>query len=643
MIGNLFEINLCAINDRLAVGEYMGLVNLLSPKGPVFQLVEKLTTQMTVPRVLLPLTKLPTALVEQLVQSNASHYLLHKLSLDNNYLQLNPIEYFLFHLIGHLVEPWVAEIKMDINNWPTVVYFTLFDRYLAHFLDCNEPSTVQTTILQSLGSRFHPCGRPVGKGHHCLLKKDSLLNGSNLSMNSNSSLLLNSSSRTMTLMNVLSELWFANPKPGENQQLQRAMCMLVKKLHSCGYFESNTPPLLRRRLYKFIRLALTTWPLDSSFRLPLEVWLAFIQPWRYASGEVASGVYGDLHNPDRYIMFIDQHLLFYTHFLLIALERISVLDLSLAPNVVLISRICKVFSQEGLMDVLLGREAIGDLLQHSKVEFEHPGFTFETVYSDYWRAKARDLIRSLRNGQVRVEARIEVLERSLREKGWWPKFWESLQGITTPNPVSDFRTLEKLRMSINKLAQIFRVEIPDINVSVEAEMMDVSLDSNTSRSPRKQLFDSRYLGMPEKQPPRSNEIECLLPPLERWSIQLNTRFGRQIKQLYRRRNTDWGAYLIMAILRYIILPPASYVEIHKERAFLSPRKHNEIQLPARFYLRPLAKRKVMYLMIVVLLVSYMIGMKLVLMLALIFVTCKVVIERVYLTIYPDIDDNSFRS
>lgn len=83
------------------------------------------------------------------------------------------------------------------------------------------------------------------------------------------------------------------------------------------------------------------------------------------------------------------------------------------------------------MDVLLGREAIGDLLQHSKVEFEHPGFTFETVYSDYWRAKARDLIRSLRNGQVRVEARIEVLERSLREKGWWPKFWESLQGITT--------------------------------------------------------------------------------------------------------------------------------------------------------------------------------------------------------------------
>lgn len=45
MIGNLFEINLCAINDRLAVGEYMGLVNLLSPKGPVFQLVEKLTTQ----------------------------------------------------------------------------------------------------------------------------------------------------------------------------------------------------------------------------------------------------------------------------------------------------------------------------------------------------------------------------------------------------------------------------------------------------------------------------------------------------------------------------------------------------------------------------------------------------------------------
>ena len=40
-------------------------------------------------------------------------------------------------------------------------------------------------------------------------------------------------------------------------------------------------PMMKSRIYPFIKSIIGRWPLDSSLSVVLELWLSYIQPWRY--------------------------------------------------------------------------------------------------------------------------------------------------------------------------------------------------------------------------------------------------------------------------------------------------------------------------------------------------------------------------
>lgn len=74
------------------------------------------------------------------------------------------------------------------------------------------------------------------------------------------------------------------------------MRILVKQLHAfsasakaddthMGELKKIVIPYLQGRMYIFLRHLVHRWPLDGSFRLVLELWLSFLQPWRYSGNE----------------------------------------------------------------------------------------------------------------------------------------------------------------------------------------------------------------------------------------------------------------------------------------------------------------------------------------------------------------------
>lgn len=111
-------------------------------------------------------------------------------------------------------------------------------------------------------------------------------------------------------------------------------------------------------LYAFFALCIDHWPLDASFRLVLETWLSYIQPWRYTQLNMKGSANmnndsGDPIDSTKWATFVDENFRFYTNmFGKLLSARFSRLDISSHKNAYMLFRIAKVYSQENLINIL---------------------------------------------------------------------------------------------------------------------------------------------------------------------------------------------------------------------------------------------------------------------------------------------------
>lgn len=360
------------------------------------------------------------------------------------------------------------------------------------------------------------------------------------------------------------------------------------------------PQLLRKRLYDFLKQALSCWPLDSSFRLPLETWLSFLQPWRYASP------LGRQHSMEgqpvegNWQPFVQEHLLFYTELLGLLLPRFCRMDLASRRNSFMLHRVAKVFSQPGLFAMIRKAEEgmgslrpVGQLRQHL-ADLEEPGFVHRPLCSDERRQQVAELVRLV----VQAWQAVRAVRRRARPPSWLSVCVARLSSLVSRAPPDEAaerrRTLGYLQAAAEDLCILFQLSpIPEMwdapatpGPAVDAEEEDATDGAKGSSGSSLGPSPLEYRGNPDTEPIRSYELVFLVRLLHLLSCALNARYGPRLAQLY--EHPGFAGHVARQLLR----PPTVYTELVKG-CVGQPAVRRQHQLPARVCLRLLAHKQLL--------------------------------------------------
>lgn len=175
--------------------------------------------------------------------------------------------------------------------------------------------------------------------------------------------------RTETVLHLFVDTWLRFDVD-ENQELPssefiRVLRVLVKTLHAfanssdqdvtpMAALRSLAQPMMSTQMNQFLLSIIKRWPLDSSFSVVLELWLCYIQPWRYTLHKQQGLDDMQLNGPIpvKYERFILENSNAYTQIFNQLLSHFERLDLGSLKNVSMLYRLTKVFGQSNLAELL---------------------------------------------------------------------------------------------------------------------------------------------------------------------------------------------------------------------------------------------------------------------------------------------------
>ncbi|KAM9527068.1 sphingomyelin phosphodiesterase 4 isoform 2-T2 [Guaruba guarouba] len=399
--GIIIGWNLLCLQGRTNPTEYSVALDFLDPSGPMMKLVYKLQAEEY--RYDFPVSYLPGP-----VKASIQEQVLPECSLYHNKVQfpssgglglnlvLNPFEYYMFYFAISLITQKNTSATHHVSP-SNSAYFILVDTYLKCFLP-TEGSVLPPPPLNPGGAIPSPTPRSPAVPftsygmHHTSLLKRHIAHQPSLNADPASQEIW----RSETLLQIFVEMWLHHYSLEMYQKMQSphvkesfnpteehvlVVRLLVKHLHAFSNSlkpeplspsaHSHTaspleefkrvviPRFVRQKLYIFLQHCFGHWPLDASFRAVLEMWLSYLQPWRYAPEKPPQSTEHLPHSvSEKWATFIQENLLMYTKLFAGFLNRALRTDLVSPKNAFMVFRVAKVFAQPNLAEMILKGEQL---------------------------------------------------------------------------------------------------------------------------------------------------------------------------------------------------------------------------------------------------------------------------------------------
>ncbi|XP_046389707.1 sphingomyelin phosphodiesterase 4 [Ischnura elegans] len=380
--------------------EFDLLFQFLHPNGPIFRACYKLIGDSYL-KYDFPLSYLPGKVKKLIEKGMAPPFYVDKLQVDSQTgkpfsLALNPFELYVFNFAYFIINPWHQRSISGVGDMgPSSCQLILFlaEEYFSHFLPC-DGSHVPVCNTDSNANAVRPslphqaAIRPV-KSPTLLRQAVLLKSGPSSPLHASPAVPQQNNMeiwRSETIIQVFTDFWLDSREPdpptfGISNLSQdflpsaehiRVIRNMIKHFH---YFSNSSTgdmsamdelkrvviPNNQGKIYSFLRSTIHNWPLDSSFRLILETWLSYIQPWRYtdflnkSANRFHAGENDEqerIVDRNRWLPFVAENLPSYTVIFQQLLPRFVRLDLSTPKNSQMLFRVTKVFSQINLNEMI---------------------------------------------------------------------------------------------------------------------------------------------------------------------------------------------------------------------------------------------------------------------------------------------------
>ncbi|XP_041871017.1 sphingomyelin phosphodiesterase 4 isoform X2 [Corvus kubaryi] len=399
--GIIIGWNLRCLQGKTNPNEYSVALDFLDPSGPMMKLVYKLQAEEY--RYDFPVSYLPGP-----VKASIQEQVLPECSLYHNKVQfpssgglglnlaLNPFEYYMFYFAISLITQKNSPVTHHVSP-SNSAYFILVDTYLKCFLptegsvlpppSSNPGGAIPSPTPRSPAVPFSSYGM-----HHTSLLKRHIAHQPSVNADPASQEIW----RSETLLQIFVEMWLHHYSLEMYQKMQSphvkesfkpteehvlVVRLLVKHLHAFSNSlkpeplspsaHSHTaspleefkrvviPRFVQEKLYIFLQHCFGHWPLDASFRAVLEMWLSYLQPWRYAPEKPPQSTEPLPRSvSEKWATFIQENLLMYTKLFVGFLNRALRTDLVSPKNALMVFRVAKVFAQPNLAEMILKGEQL---------------------------------------------------------------------------------------------------------------------------------------------------------------------------------------------------------------------------------------------------------------------------------------------